>query len=283
MLGWGTADFFAKKAIDEIGDIVSLVWAHLAGAGLLVAFAGGAYLAGWPILTLPATASAWGALAFFGALQAAVYLFVYVGFGKGQISVLNPIFASYCGLVALFSLAFLGEAVTWHNGIALAVLFTGILLINLDMDAFAQRRLRLTAVPGFPQIAIATLLAAAWTLGWNSFVSERNGLSFALWMYLAMTAALLAYAAVRGVPLAFHRRPVWKFLVLIGFCEALGYVAISLGYAETRHTSIVALLSGAFSLPTLLLARLFLKERISALQVLGGLSIVGAIALLAWS
>ena len=29
MMGWGLADFFAKKTIDEIGDVVSLVWAHV--------------------------------------------------------------------------------------------------------------------------------------------------------------------------------------------------------------------------------------------------------------
>ena len=40
MFGWGVADFFAKKSIDEIGDIESLVWAHVAGALILLALAG---------------------------------------------------------------------------------------------------------------------------------------------------------------------------------------------------------------------------------------------------
>ena len=31
MLGWGFADFFAKKTVDKIGDIATLVWAHLFG------------------------------------------------------------------------------------------------------------------------------------------------------------------------------------------------------------------------------------------------------------
>jgi len=36
MLGWGLADFFAKKTIDQIGDIVVLAWAHVFGTGVLV-------------------------------------------------------------------------------------------------------------------------------------------------------------------------------------------------------------------------------------------------------
>ncbi len=278
MLGWGVADFFAKKSIDEIGDIVSLVWAHVAGSAVLLAFAVG-WLASGHAIALPTTPSTWAGLAFFGALQGAVYLFVYIGFGKGQVSILNPVFASFSGFVALISIVFLGEAVTTFNVAALAVLFVGILLISIDLNAL--RNFRLQVVPGFREIAIATVLATTWTLGWNKFVSAKDGLSFAIWMYLAMTVALLIYAAVRRIPLRFDKSHIWKFLFLIGLFEAVGYVAISLGYAGTSHTSLIALLSGGFSLPTLFLARLFLRERLLGTQIVGGLVIVGAVMLLA--
>lgn len=279
MLGWGTADFFAKKSIDEIGDIVSLVWAHVAGAVILIAFATIAVTTGRHSLSLPTSTYTWAGLAFFGALQGAVYLFVYIGFGKGQVSILNPVFASFSGFVALISIVFLGEAVTTFNVAALAVLFIGILIISVDLNAL--RTFRLQVVPGFREIAIATVLATIWTLGWNKFVSAKDGLSFAIWMYLAMTVALLLYAAVRRIPLRFDKPKIWKFLFLIGLFEAVGYVAISLGYAGTSHTSLIALLSGGFSLPTLFLARLFLRERLLGTQIVGGLVIVGAVMLLA--
>lgn len=279
MLGWGTADFFAKKSIDEIGDIVSLVWAHVAGAIVLIALATFAVATGRYSISLPTSTSTWAGLAFFGALQGAVYLFVYIGFGKGQVSILNPVFASFSGFVALISIVFLGESVTTLNVAALVVLFIGILLISVDLNAL--RAFRLQAVPGFREITIATFLATIWTLGWNKFVSAKDGLSFAIWMYLAMTAALLLYAAVRRIPLRFDKPHIWKFLFLIGLFEAVGYVAISLGYAGTSHTSLIALLSGGFSLPTLFLARLFLRERLLGTQIIGGLVIVGAVMLLA--
>ena len=48
------------------------------------------------------------ALAFFGSLQALVYFLLYKGFGKGQVSVLSPTFASFSGFVALASMAYRG-------------------------------------------------------------------------------------------------------------------------------------------------------------------------------
>jgi drug/metabolite transporter (DMT)-like permease len=52
----------------------------------------------------------------------------------------------------------------------------------------------------------------------------------------------------------------------MGLGEAVAYLAISWGYSKTSLTGIVALVSGAFSLPTLVLAYFFLKERLSKLQ-----------------
>src|SRR5258706_9392782 len=94
MLGWGLADFFAKKTIDQIGDIASLAWAHIFGT--LVIF--GVILYKVIFLNykigIPHNPHTWLILLFFGVLQATVYYFVYKGFGKGQVSLLSPVFAS---------------------------------------------------------------------------------------------------------------------------------------------------------------------------------------------
>jgi drug/metabolite transporter (DMT)-like permease len=281
MLGWGLADFFAKKAIDRIGDIVSLVWAHVAGSTILLLFVPLSFFASGFHLGIPAGVATWACLAFFGALQATVYLFVYAGFGKGQVALLSPVFASYSGFVALVSILALGEIVTGARLLALLAVFAGLLLINLDVNALRQRRFDLTQVPGFGEIAVAALLATVWTLGWNSFVRGHDGLAYAILMYLFMTLALVVYSAVRRISLRFNDRSVWLTLGLIGLSEGVAYVAISLGFALTPHTSIVALVSGAFSLPTILLARIFLKERVTAFQTVGSGLVVVAVALLA--
>jgi drug/metabolite transporter (DMT)-like permease len=283
MLGWGLADFFAKKTIDEIGDTASLVWGHLFGTVSLVIMALCRWLWFGQSVALPIDVKTWSLLAVFGAVQAAVYLFVYKGFAKGQLAVLNPIFASFAGITALLSITFFGEPIGFITVFGLMVLFFGIILISTDFAALKAKRLLIgfSHISGFREIVTATLLAALWTLFWDRFIGGADWLVYALLMYAFMTITILLVALIQKVTLRVENRSVWKFLVLIGLCETIAYLAISWGYSTTPLTSVVALLSGAFSLPTIILARLFLKERITALQTAGGIVIIAGIMLLA--
>lgn len=281
MLGWGLADFFAKKTIDQIGDVASLAWGHIFGTLVLIGAALYAYVLRGQKLALPHTGQAWLFLILFGIAQAAVYLFVYNGFGKGQIAVLNPIFASFSGLTAILSIVFFHESVNGFVAVGLATVFFGILLINTDMETLKQKRIGFAKVPGFKEVLLATFLAAFWTLFWDKFVSGQDWLVYALLMYLFMTVVILIVAFFRKIDLKIKISGVWKFLILIGICETGAYLAISLGYSKTPLTSVVALLSGAFSLPTIVLARMFLKEKITALQTAGSLVIIFGLMLIA--
>src|SRR5690349_21661626 len=84
MLGWGLADFFAKKTIDEVGDVVTLAWAHVFGTAVLFAALFYQFAFNQQPTYIPLDLQTWMLLLFFGALQAAVYLLVYNGFSKGQ-------------------------------------------------------------------------------------------------------------------------------------------------------------------------------------------------------
>jgi uncharacterized membrane protein len=281
MLGWGFADFFAKKTIDRIGAVPSLVWAH--------AFGTLAFFAVWlfqsavlgKALALPSELRAWALLAVFGAIQAAVYILAYEGFGKGQIAILNPVFASFSGLTAILSIVMFGEAVSTHGAVGLLVVFLGILLISIDVGALRSRRVALVRIPGLKEVALATLLAAFWTVFWDQFIGGQDWLAYALLMYGFMTITLLIVAKAQQGTLAVPPRDLWMFLLLIGVCETVAYLAISLGYSRTSLTSVVALLSGAFSLPTIFLARAFLRERTTAVQTVGSFTVVLGIMLLA--
>lgn len=280
MLGWGLADFFAKKTIDEIGDVATLAWAHVFGTGTLLIIALYQLITHQQFIHVPSDIQTWLGLLFFGILQAIVYLLVYKGFGKGQIALLSPIFASFSGFTAAISILVFGEMVSGYVFLGLATLFIGILMINLDPQALRTKRLSFLRIPGFKEIAGATVFAIMWTLLWDKFVGGKDWLSYALFMYAFMTLAILLVAKFRGINLLGVKPHIWKFLALIGICEVVAYTAISWGYGTTSMTSIVALLSGAFSLPTIFLARVFLKEKITPLQITGGLIVIAGIMIL---
>lgn len=281
MIGWGAADFFAKVAVDRIGPIKSLVWAHACGAVAFIVVALGQALVIGRTVHQPSSAGSWLGLAGFGILQMVVYWLVYEAFEKGQLAVLNPIFASFTGLVALASVVFFGE--TLHSGLAIAlvVTFIGIILLNLDVQGLKNRQLNV--VPGLKEILAATLLAAIWTLGWDKFVGGHDSLAYAMWMYIFMSLAALALARFMKVKLGNVPQSLRKYLLLMGLGETLAYLTISWGYEATSLTSIVALVSGAFSLPTIVLAYAFLKERVTRLQVIAITAILVGVVMVSLS
>jgi drug/metabolite transporter (DMT)-like permease len=272
MLGWGSADFFAKKTIDRIGAIKSLVLAHGFGTALFLSIIIGQSLVKGKVSSLPTTAGAWAGLVFFGCLQMVVYWLAYEGFGKGQLSILNPVFASYSGLVAIIAVVFLGETLHFMLGIALLFIFIGILLLNTETSSLSLRKFVIS--PGLPEVALAAVLAAGWTVGWDKFIGSHDPLTYAAAMYAFMTIAALALAKIMKVRLTGVKPELWKFILLIGAGETAAYLAISWGYSATSLTSIVALISGSFSLPTVILAYIFLKEKISLIQLAGVVAVI---------
>ena len=147
MLGWGFADFSAKNTIDRIGEIASLVWAHCIGTAIFIFFAVLQFAVTGNVIKLPDSLKTWLLLAFFGLLQMIVYWLVYKAFSKGQLAVLNPIFASYSGLVAIMSVIFFGEKLGLNLGIAIIAIFVGIILLNSDLESLKKRRTQSRTVP----------------------------------------------------------------------------------------------------------------------------------------
>jgi drug/metabolite transporter (DMT)-like permease len=267
MLGWGVGDFFVKKTVDHLGAIRSLVWAHIFGTIIFILAAAAQILIFNNSVPLPA-GWAWAGLVFFGSLQMLVYWLVYEGFGKGQVAVLSPVFASFPGIVAIVSFLAFGEQLTPLKALSLVLIFGGVILLNVDLSSLKQKKSkRFNVLAGFKEVFIAALLAAIWTILWDRFIGGKDALSYAMFMYIFMTIAACLLAMTTKSKLKGVMPSIWKFLVLIGLCEAIAYLTISWGYSSTSLTSVVALVSGAFSLPTIVLAKIYLKEEITRTQV----------------
>jgi drug/metabolite transporter (DMT)-like permease len=211
---------------------------------------------------------------FFGALQAIVYYFSYLAFEKGSVSVLSPIFASFAGLVALFSFLLFGDSVNVAFLPALVLIFGGVMLINSDIENIKTWRFRIKGVDGLKEIVIATILATVWTLGWGKFTKNGDWISYTTLMFLFMTISAFLTAKYKKVDLLDVQKDAWKFLWFIAIGEVVAYLAITLGYGSTKYTSIVAILSGASSLPTIILARVFLKEKMRKIQIVASVFVI---------
>jgi drug/metabolite transporter (DMT)-like permease len=278
MLGWGFADFFAKKTIDKIGDITTLFWSQLIGIfPIALLFI---YKPFFPRLTILELLF----LPILGIWSGLSYLPVYTAFGKGKLSLISPIFASYGAIVVLLSVVFLHEAIPSMMMISLAIVFIGLLLINgdpRDIISIIKGKSK-NKVKGLPEILIAVFLYSIWLIMLDKFLDGRYWVPFLLVIRIFSMLSLLSYARIKNQSLNIVKKnyTLWKFLILIGIFDVAAFSFVSYGFSTTSHVSIVAMLSAAFSLPTIILSRIFLKEKVSIVQTAGSLITIGGVVLL---
>ena len=173
MVGWGFADFFAKKTIDAIGDLQTLFWSQLIGVAPILAL----FVAQRNIPPLHGLDGVY--LVLFGAVSALSYLPLYTGFGKGQVSLLSPIFASYAAVVVLLSVVLFGEEIGSLQWLAIAIVFAGVLLISTDLRALRSLLVRGKAArsAGVKEVVSALLVYSVWLVLFDQFLGHpRLGL-----------------------------------------------------------------------------------------------------------
>ena len=279
MLGWGLADFFAKKTIDKIGDIETLFWSQFIGIfPLLLLFLFN------PVVPQLTNLGRWY-LVFLGIYSGLSYIPTYKAFGKGKVSLLSPIFASYAVIVAILSAFLFGEVIPGGRVIAFVVVFIGVILINGDpRDIVSSLRDGVKGgvekIQGLKEILLAVCLYSVWLVALDQFVSGKNWVPLLLVIRIFSAISLWIYAKIKGRSLVFKYKELWKFVILIGVFDVAAFGFVSYGFSATPYASVVAMLSGAFSLPTIVLARTFLKERSTRVQALGSFVVIVGIMLL---
>jgi len=74
---------------------------------------------------------------------------------------------------------------------------------------------------------------------------------------------------------------VWGWLITIAIFDIGAYIAVTWGFRITTYTSIVAMLSAAMSVPSVILGVIFLHEKLIRRQIAGIIMIIGGVVLLA--
>jgi drug/metabolite transporter (DMT)-like permease len=274
MAGWGLADFLAKKTIDRVGEVATLFWAQLIGLAPLL----GILAATRTIPTLHTYDPLW--LLLLGVVSALSYLSLYAGFGKGDLSFLSPVFSAHAALVVVISSVLFGEKISNGQWVAIVVVLLGVIAISTTLDGLltALRGSRSALMRGLPNVVSAAVAFAFWLVLLDRFIGVRDWVFFLVVIRATAAATVAVYARATGESL---RLPVEQsdlpaYVASIGLCDAAAFAAVTYAFSATTHTSIVAVLSSTFSLPTLVLARVFLRERLAPTQkIAAGVIIVG--------
>lgn len=244
-----------------------------AGSGLLAALA-------LPFLPFPNPAS-WPLLAASAGIHVVYFLLVAAAYEAGDMGYAYPIMRGTAPLlVALSSVAILGEPLSSGGWIGLLCLSAGI----LGMAAAHAVAARSALAPGGRATAFAlanALVIALYTLV-DGVGARRSGhaVAYTLWMLLLTAIPYLALVAGRrGRALWSETRRRWPVALAGGACAAGSY-ALALWAMTQAPVAVVAALRETSILFGALIAALVLKERFGPARQLAAGAIVAGIVIL---
>lgn len=256
-LGWGGADFLARIAGDRIGSQPTAFFSQFLSAGLLLAL----LVISWP--SAAPTSVTWSMLAlalFVGALNALGIALLYEAIRRGPVSLVSPVASSFGALAALLAVLG-GERPGVFQWFGIAVIGCGVVGSTLDRSPTGA----LQRPPG------GVLLACAAALCWGAAFSLLGPVFGALGLVVPiLICRLMAVTMLRGAQIARcvpfpHLRGAIAPVVGISLLDTGAF--LSFGCAlDGGMTSVPSVVASLFSTVAILLAVVFLGERLRGTQ-----------------
>jgi len=286
-LCWGGADFAARFASRRVGAYRTLFFMQFFGFIALSVYLksrGGFFegiAPGW---------HPWALAALAGVINMIASLSLYHSFQIGVMSIVAPVSSAYPALTVALAIAS-GERITALRGAGLAVTLVGVILAATTFTSAAASTLNETAAKesatketGAKEAAAKetahlskgvgwALLAALgfgvlfWFLGF--YVVPAVGPTISVWVIRLTCFSVLAVAAVpTRQSLKLPSGNVWWLLAAVGFLDTAAFVANNAGL-HTGQVSVVSVLASLYGAVTVLLAWIFLREKLERSQWLG--------------
>lgn len=287
-LTWGVADFCARFAAHKIGNFRTVFYMQLVGfSGLSLALF---------LVEKPARLD-WGLVGLtvgLGGLNALAVLFLYRSFEIGKLAVVSPIAAAYGAITLLLGLLS-GQKPSFFELAGLAVIVIGVTLASAPMsfkflllrpiyETYQPKKswrssLQQTIYNGVAFAVLAALIwgVVFWALG---FVTPTLGPSLPVWIMRAV-----APFVVFGLAQPFQQslkypdtKSAWLWVLGVALFDTVAYIFYGMGL-QVADSGIVAVLASLFSAVTVVLAWLFIREKLAPNQWFGILLILAGIAL----
>ena len=271
MVGWGIYDFLGSVFSKQIGSFKSLFWSQL--AGLISIF----LLALWlkADMTISSTAILWAAIAAI--VYSVGYLFFFKGFEKGNVPIIAATMNLWTVFTMFFAFVLMGQRLTATQSIGVLLIIAGATLASIDWGRIRHQK---------PQLSLgvkeAILGAFFFGIFWNisEIISEEIGwLATTLLVKLGIVIFLLIFAFAKRQTLGqLNSSAKVKAVILLMGAIEVGAVSL-VNYGLTIGDAIlITPIASALSIVTIMLAVVFLKDRVSKPQGLGiVMAIVGIV------
>jgi drug/metabolite transporter (DMT)-like permease len=268
---WGGGDVLINRLTQFIGTSKALVGTQLLSLIFWIVYAG---VGGFPGKT---GVQVWELATICGFFHVAGLILTYRAFEIGTLSLVSPIASSFAIVTALLAVS-TGEH---PGGTALAgafLLVGGVVVVTRASSTGGNATLKgvpeaLGSAVGFGVMfwmfdrAAHDLGSVAWPLVVLKVMASSSAVAAALG---ARRKAKLAAEPDNAAELAqaYSRKEVWLLALGVALSDSLAWVCWILG-EKTSFTSVVTALASLFSVVTVVLAALLLKERLNRPQWIG--------------
>ncbi|HEY1266729.1 MAG TPA: EamA family transporter [Candidatus Binatia bacterium] len=267
---YGSADFFGGLATRRASVIPVMIFSQLAGLAALLLV-----LPLLPKATATVVDFSWGALG--GCVLAIGLALLYHGLATGKMSVVAPVTAVLAVVVPALAGFAAGDRLSWLGWSGIALALAAIVLISQD-----------GAPAGAPEERRSRGLGAAFLAGalLGAFLTALKQTEPASGLLPLIPARLSAVAVLALVALS--RRPSFRaarsaaWLILAGGALDVSANVLYLLAARLGTLTVAATLASLYPASTIVLARLFLSERLRRIQIAGlvcaavGVALIGA-------
>ena len=219
MLGWGIADFLAKKAIDKIGYKTSLVLNQVVALIPAVIFA-------LLFFKLPPLSNYLLSLIVLAGISGVFgYIFLYRGFQKGNISVVSPITASWSVVTILLAFILFGETLIPIQIVGIIAVLIGVFFAstNFANSKTASNRGRSAGVLD------ALIAMISWGISYallRPIVGAVGPIMALLFLKLIATATLFSWTGATKTKISIPPKMIFLFIATAGVLDFLRFLHI---------------------------------------------------------
>jgi bacterial/archaeal transporter family protein len=274
MLGFGMGNAIAKVPIQKIGSIKTIFYRN-AIISILLFFV----------------------LIFFG--QAAVFstkyiliafliagigyvplLFFYKALNLGKIGIISPVANSSTIFTIIFSIIFFHESLSINQGLAIALIIFGVILISLNpRDLKNSHIFKISS--GIPYALVTSILWGLVFFLWKIPVNVLGPILTVLIVEFGTMLCSATHIYVTKKDFKLPNKRMLKYLFFISLGGAIGGLAFNMGI-QRANVSIVSPIAAAAPLIATLYGRVVFKEKLSKLQYLAIFIIILGITLVSY-
>lgn len=266
-LSWGVADFFGGLASRRAGPVQVLAVAYPAGAVLLTFIALFVIPGNLTFAVLPYAFVA-------GTIGALAIGLLYAALTRGPMGVVSPITAVMSGAVPVAAGLIRGESLDTLAIIGIVLAVAAVVLVSRE-SGHAHERTPMSALV----FAIASGTAIGLYLTAIGFAPQDSGIWVATIGRWVSTIAMVLTLLIVVRTFARSRFP-WLLAIVSGALDASANGIFQLA-TQRGLLAIVAVIGSLYPAATVMLARIFLHERLNRLQIIGVIAALTAAASLA--